>query len=122
MSPRHQPLPEELTQRARQLRRNSTGPERALWRELRDRRLAGLKFRRQAPIGPFIVDFLCEARQLVVELDGQSHIGRADYDRARTNWLEANGCRILRIDNDDAIKDMESVLTAILRACDIEIS
>lgn len=73
----------ETIARSRQLRKQSTFPERLLWGRLRDRRLAGLKFRRQNPVGEFIVDFYCEEHHLAIELDGNSHNGHADCDRSR---------------------------------------
>src|SRR5580658_8352289 len=85
-----------LLQRARALRRNQTDSEGRLWGELRGRRLGGWKWRRQAPIGPFIVDFYCPAKQLVVELDGPSHDDREVYDARRTAYLERAGLRVIR--------------------------
>ena len=76
---------------ARELRRDSTFPERLLWSRLRNRGLFGLKFRRQHPIGPFVIDFYCRESSLAVELDGRSHEGRESYDDARTDWLESQG-------------------------------
>jgi adenine-specific DNA-methyltransferase len=90
-----------------------TGPERRLWLALRDRRLAGWKFRRQAVIGPFIVDFYSHAARLVVEIDGASHHDRADADRARQAWIEAQGLNVIRISNDDVLRDLDSVVEGI---------
>ena len=92
-----------------------TGPEKNLWYALRDRRLAGWKFRRQVAIGPYIVDFYNHPTQVVLELDGDSHIDRAAQDRDRQSWLEAQGLHVLRIANDDVLKDIESVLEGILQ-------
>ena len=109
-------------QRAKRLRREMTGPERRLWPHLRNRRLANLKFRRQVPIGPFIVDFLCEEARLIVELDGHSHSDLGEYDRDREAHLRRLGHRLLRIDNDDVLADdLEPVLWAIVRAAGREI-
>jgi very-short-patch-repair endonuclease len=78
-------MPQPTTlERARSLRANQTESERRLWGELRGRRLGGWKWRRQAPIGPFIVDFYCPAARLVVELDGSQHLDQTDYDERRT--------------------------------------
>jgi very-short-patch-repair endonuclease len=104
-------------QRVRQLRQNSSFLEKLLWSRLRSNAIAGCKFRRQHAIGPFIVDFYCHETQLVIELDGDSHQGRATYDRQRTEYLESLGLLVLRIDNDDVITDIDSVLEAILKAC-----
>lgn len=111
----------QTRQRAKHLRQNMTGPERKLWSLLRARRLRGLKFRRQVPIGPFIVDFLCKEVSLVIELDGWSHTDRGKYDLRRQAYLEEEGYRVLRIDNDDVLAaDVEPVLHGILRAAGVE--
>ena len=108
--------------RARQLRQNATFPERVLWSLLRDRRLNGVKFRRQHAIGPYIVDFYCSSHGLVVELDGRSHDDRGIEDRQRQEYLESvAGLRVIRVRNDDVFQDRESVLLAILRAVGLEI-
>jgi len=92
-----------------------TGPERRLWAALRSRRFAALKFRRQVPIGRYFVDFFDPAHQLVLELDGDSHIDNAEYDLARERWLESQGLHVLRFANDDILKDLDAVLEAILQ-------
>jgi len=96
---------------ARQLRRESTDAERPLWFHLRDRRL-GVKFRRQLPVGPFIVDFLSVEAMLIVELDGSQHDD--DIDAGRTRFLKRRGYRVLRFWNHDALVRTESVLEVIL--------
>lgn len=100
--------------RARRLRHEMTGPERALWQALRGLNRRGWKFRRQVPFGPFIVDFYEPARRLVIELDGDSHADRGEYDRSRQAWLESQNLGVLRIANDDVVEDVESVVEAIL--------
>ena len=90
--------------------------ERRLWKHLRYRRLNGLRFRRQHPIGRFIVDFYCPAHRLVIELDGASHDEQGEYDESRTVWLEAHGYEVLRFANDDVRDALDRVLEAILRA------
>jgi very-short-patch-repair endonuclease len=102
---------------ARQLRRNATYPEIHLWNHIRGSRLAKLKFRRQHSIGPFIVDFYCHEQQLVIELDGDSHNGRAPYDASREAYLRNEGLKVIRFGNDDVLDDVEAVLRAILLAC-----
>ena len=82
--------------RARSLRRDSTDAERAFWNQVRAKRLGGHRFRRQVPIGPYIVDFVCPTARLVVELDGGHHQGQAFADERRTQWLEGEGYRVLR--------------------------
>ncbi len=111
---------ERLLGNARALRKNMTYPERKLWYSLRDRRLAGLKFRRQVPLLEFIVDFHCAEHVLVIELDGDSHIGQFDYDQQRQEKLEKAGFRVVRFGNDEILREFDSVLAAILLACGIE--
>ncbi|MEX0694196.1 MAG: endonuclease domain-containing protein [Rhodospirillales bacterium] len=103
--------------RARTLRRNMTSPEAMLWRQLRARRLFDLKFRRQVPIGPYIVDFLCEDRGLVVEVDGDTHASQIAYDRRRDTFLNAAGFYVLRVTNRDVIHNLDGVLIRIADAC-----
>jgi very-short-patch-repair endonuclease len=108
---------EKLLENARQLRRQMTYPERLLWHALRNRNLAGIKLRRQVPLLSFIADFLCDEHSLIVELDGNSHTGRHEYDIERQSKLEQAGFRILRFGNDDVLQDLDAVLRAILLAC-----
>src|ERR1700749_1761220 len=84
--------------RARELRWNMTEGEQKLWALLRRKRLSGFRFRRQATIGPYIADFFCPKARLVIELDGEPHANEAQMrkDGARTQWLEAHGCRVIR--------------------------
>lgn len=109
-------LPARIKERARRLRREATSAEKRLWEYLRDRRLAGLKFRRQHPIGNFIVDFYCHELRLVVELEGSIHDKpeQAEYDAGRFRWLEAQGYTILRFRNEEVFEDLEGVLGRIL--------
>jgi very-short-patch-repair endonuclease len=103
---------------ARRLRRDQTDFERKLWLALRDRRLSGFKFRRQQPIGPYVVDFLCCDAKLVIELDGSQHDlpENLEADRIRTSFLEGNGYRVLRFRNIALIENMDGVLEAIFLA------
>ena len=105
------PLPAIDVQQARTLRRNTTDVENELWYHLRARRMQGVKFRRQHPIPPYTVDFYCDAAMLVIELDGSQH--SADRDRARSEFLERRGLKILRFDNFDVIERKQAVLDAI---------
>ena len=117
---RHRPhVDSEQLKNARRLRRDMTVPERLLWGKLRDRRLCGLKFRRQHPFGPYVLDFFCLSANLALELDGETHAGRAEHDEQRTNYLASQGVRVLRIHNDDLVGDLDNVLEAILLACGI---
>jgi very-short-patch-repair endonuclease len=97
------------------LRRTSSATERRLWKELRRSRLGGLCFRRQQPIGPFVVDFFCPSAGLVIELDGPFHSepGAPERDAARTAWLLASGYRVLRFDNERIWSELEPVLQEI---------
>ena len=103
-----------LTSRARELRRQSTDAERALWSRLRGRGLQGVKFRRQARIEHYIVDFLSTKHRLIIELDGGHHADQRESDDARTRDLESRGFRVLRFWNNDVLREPDSVLEAIL--------
>lgn len=94
------------------MRRRPTDAERALWRMLRDRRMAAFKVRRQQPIGRYIVDFVCFEQRLVVEVDGSQHVD-CGYDRDRDHWLAGQGFRVLRFFNSDILDNPEGVCTAI---------
>jgi very-short-patch-repair endonuclease len=106
------------TSRAKRLRKNSTDAERALWRVLRSRQLGGHKFRRQQPLGPFIVDFVCLDARMVVEIDGGQHNEEEDiaYDQRRSQWLEKAGFRVMRFWNHEVLNQLESVSDAISNA------
>ena len=101
-------------EKRRSLRHNMTDAERKLWRLLRDRRLAGFKFRRQHSIGPYIADFVCLEHTLVIEVDGGAHMTRAQHDAERTRWLKSRGYRVLRFWNNQALVETEAVLEAIM--------
>jgi very-short-patch-repair endonuclease len=97
---------------ARVLRRNATQAEGIMWRLLRDRRFGGVKFRRQVPIGPFIADFASIEHRLVVELDGGQHADSAT-DVRRDRFLKSEGWRVLRVWNNEVMRNREGVLEAI---------
>ena len=113
-------IPPGITQRSRSLRRSSTYPERALWSVLRNKRLEGLRFRRQHAVGRYVVDFYYPGAKLVVEVDGESHAGRADQDAKRSAYLEARGLTVLRVTNDDVMGNLEAVAMAILDAAGVD--
>ena len=113
MPSRHKPLPAWHKQRARELRSAATDAESCLWYYLRAGRLAGIKFRRQHPMPPYILDFYCEAARLVVELDGSQH--GEEGDARRTLSLEAQGVMVLRFWNDQVLKETALVLEEIYR-------
>jgi very-short-patch-repair endonuclease len=100
---------------ARRLRRDSTDAERRLWAALRSRRLVGYKFRRQHPIGPFIVDFVCTRHRVVVEADGGQH-ATDPGDAVRISELQRAGWRILRFWNPDILTNTQGVIEAIASA------
>jgi very-short-patch-repair endonuclease len=95
------------------LRRDATDAERAMWRILRDRRLAGFKFRRQQPLGRYFVDFVCFSHRLILEIDGGQH-AESTTDNSRTAWLESQGFRILRFWNSEVLKNQEGVYRTVL--------
>ncbi len=90
-----------------------TEAEGKLWQELRDRRLDRIKFRRQAPIGKYVADFVCPEARLIIEIDGSQH-AESDTDHIRKTELEAKGFRVLRFWNDDVLKDLNAVCDTII--------
>ena len=108
------PLPTRTRDSSRRLRREMTDAERVLWRLLRGSQLDGLKFRRQHPIPPYIADFCCIEKMLVVELDGSQHA--PDIDSLRTRFLQKRGWHVLRSWDHDALLHVEAVAEAILHA------
>jgi very-short-patch-repair endonuclease len=100
---------------AKRLRANTTPHERMLWRALKELPVGGTHFRRQAPIGPYIVDFFCPAAHLIIELDGGHHNEdeTAKRDRERQLWLEREGYRVVRFWNSEIIGDLTAVLERI---------
>jgi very-short-patch-repair endonuclease len=100
--------------KARRLRACMTDAEKFLWLQLRDRRLAGFKFRRQFPVGPFIADFGCWQAKPIVELDGGQHSGQVAYDQQRTSFLEQQGYTVIRFWNDEVLRNWEGVRQVIL--------
>src|SRR5260370_28059910 len=106
--------------RARQMRREQTDAELVLWHHLRARRLDGLRFRRQFPLGPFITDFCCKERHLVIELDGGQHNERTEaaQDKFRTGLIEKHGYRILRFWDNEDLKNIDGVLQVITDAAE----
>ncbi|HWA59728.1 MAG TPA: endonuclease domain-containing protein [Caulobacteraceae bacterium] len=102
---------------ARRMPKAPAFTERMLWKLLRDRRLEALKFRRQVPIGPYVVDFVCLRHRLVVEADGPFH--DPDRDAVRDRWLRAEGFRVLRFSNGQVQGQTEFVLGAIVEAAGV---
>ena len=105
-----------LLRNAKALRKNQTEAELRLWYHLRTHRFEGAKFKRQKPVGPFIVDFVCLEYRLVVELDGGQHAEDVDYDARRDAWLAAQGYRVLRFWNNQVMQELPAVLERISEA------
>jgi very-short-patch-repair endonuclease len=103
----------ELIEAARKLRKRMTPAEEVLWQALRGQRLAGLRFRRQHPIGPYVLDFAYPERLLAIELDGGIHREQVGQDAARTATLETYGWYVIRIPNERVFSDLPTVLSAI---------
>ena len=112
-----QEVSRELQERARELRKNMTPAEKVLWEKLRHNRLNGLQFRRQQIINPYIVDFYCHAKALIVEVDGDIHDLQQDYDEERSHYLIACGFRMLRVSNEDVMQNLLVVVEKIRTAC-----
>jgi very-short-patch-repair endonuclease len=105
------------TERAQEMRQQPSDAERYMWNTLRGRRL-GFRFRRQQPIGPYIVDFYCSEAKLIIEMDGSQH-GRPEnvaQDEVRTRWLEQQGYRLIRIWNSDFMSSQENAIEYVLHA------
>ena len=111
----------QLLHRARQMRHEPAPAEKKLWSCLRNHRLDGFQFRRQHPVGGYVTDFYCAAAKLVVELDGDSHDGREEYDEQRTRILQHEGCLVIRFLNADVFDHLDAVLEAILGACEARV-
>jgi very-short-patch-repair endonuclease len=112
------PYPPKQKLNARKLRRDQTDVEAVLWKRLRSRQIAGVKFRRQHPVGPYIVDFCCIECRLIIEVDGGQHSKRENSDLKRTAFLQRSGDRVLRFWNNEVSTNMEGVLSEILSALD----
>ncbi len=105
------PLPTSTLENAKRLRSAMTDAERKLWRHLRAGRLGGMKFRRQHPVPPYIVDFCCMEKMLVIELDGSQHT--VATDAGRTRYLESQGWKVIRFWDDEVLTRTEAVVEAI---------
>ena len=109
---------DKMLQHARAMRKNPTPAERALWRILRKKNLEGYKFRRQHPMGNYIVDFYCPTKKLVIEVDGgqhsEQHSEQEREDAERSRFLESRGCRVLRFWNNEVLENMDGVADRIL--------
>jgi very-short-patch-repair endonuclease len=103
----------DILSKAKQLRKNQTDAEKVLWKKLRNRQIYGYKFRRQVPIGSYIVDFMCVSIKLIIELDGGQHAEQQDYDRKRTAYLEAKEFQVVRFWNNDVLTNIDGVLESL---------
>ncbi|HEX5336886.1 MAG TPA: endonuclease domain-containing protein [Gallionella sp.] len=103
----------KLLTNAKLLRVNLTDAEQRLWYHLRAHRFMGLKFKRQKPLGRYIVDFICTERRLIVEIDGGQHAEQVEYDRQRDAWLRGQGYTVLRFWNNEVMQQLEAVLEQI---------
>jgi very-short-patch-repair endonuclease len=112
-TPHHRPNAKRIRHFAKTMRREPTDAERAMWRLLRDRRLARFKFRRQAPFQNFIIDFVCFEQRFIVEIDGSQHAD-SGRDLARDAILTAEGFRVVRYWNNDVLQQPSAVLEDIL--------
>jgi very-short-patch-repair endonuclease len=112
----HRPIAPLAKARARTMRAQATDAETALWRLLRDRRLAQTKWRRQVPIGDFIVDFACLEHRVIVECDGSQH-GQNRYDATRDAWFRSQDLTIVRFWNHEVLRERASVIDTILANC-----
>jgi very-short-patch-repair endonuclease len=106
---------EALQERAKELRREQTPTEQRLWAKLRSKQLLGFKFRRQHPIGRFVVDFCCARNKLVIEIDGGSHAAQVEYDDSRTAYLEERGYTVICFTNEQVQRQFDAVLDEIAR-------
>lgn len=105
--------PKRLITFAKDLRQHASDAENKLWHYLRSKSLLNLKFRRQAVMGQYIVDFVCHEKKLVIELDGGQHFAQEEYDKKRSRWLEGEGYKVIRFDNNEFLKNVEGALEII---------
>ena len=114
-------MPSTRTQFARTLRRNETDAEKLLWRELRNRNLNGFKFARQYAIGPYVTDFACREKALVVELDGAQH-AENKRDVERTRYINRAGFSVIRFWNDEVLRQRDDVLETIVAILEVRLT
>jgi very-short-patch-repair endonuclease len=114
---RHHNKP-NILRNARELHRPLTMTESKLWQRLRNNSLSGYKFRRQTPMGSYILDFCCFSTKLIIEIDGASHDERLEYDEQRTKWLNEQGFKVIRFTNQAILQNLEGVLETILTECE----
>jgi len=110
-------MADRLINFARKLRINQTDAEKIIWKHLKAKQINYLKFRRQQPIGPYIVDFICFKVRLIIELDGSQHIDDREIDIERDNWLKSQGFTVLRFWNSEVMKNINGVLNVVNDFC-----
>lgn len=110
--------PQGIVVKAKDLRQRMTEPEKVLWHWLQDKKFFGFKFRRQTPLGPYIADFLCSERMLIIEVDGDihKHPEKKTKDKEREQYLAFHGFRLIRFTNADVLHSTEEILTKIKNA------
>ncbi len=113
----HHPVTKQNRSNARAMRKAMTDAELKLWNEFRAHRLMGLSFRRQLPIGPYIVDFACPDHKLIVEVDGVDYAedNQAAYDQKRTDFLETQGWQVIRFWNREVLRDIDATCLHIIK-------
>ena len=109
-------MKERLIKFAKAMRHQPTNAETLIWTALRGARLQGFKFKRQQPIGVYIVDFVCFEHSLIIEIDGGQHGDEVSKDQARSDWLQSQGFRVMRFWNNEVIERKDDVLESIIRA------
>ena len=102
---------------AKKLRRDQTDAERRLWHIICGKQFHNLKFRRQVPLGPYIVDFICYEKKLIIECDGSQHLSELNKDQIRDRWLQTEGFKVLRFLNNDILTNSEGVYEILLETC-----
>ncbi|MEE9488121.1 MAG: DUF559 domain-containing protein [Candidatus Brocadiales bacterium] len=110
-------MAKKLTTVAKNLRKRPTDVERLLWKHLWSKRFEGLKFRRQHPIGNYVVDFACLEKQIVIEVDGGQHTIEKNKDEERDRWLEREGYKVLRFWNNEVLTNIEGVTEVVMSNC-----
>ena len=106
---------------SQRLRKNMTGAEKRLWFRINRRQVAGLKFRRQYPVPPYIADFVCLEKSLIIEVDGGQHQWLSEKDERRTRFLESRGYRVMRFWNNEVMENIDGVLEVICAAAGAEV-
>ncbi|WP_425618348.1 endonuclease domain-containing protein [Anatilimnocola sp. NA78] len=103
--------------RSREMRHQLNDAEAMVWNAVRDRKLGNFKFRRQYSLGNYIADFYCAEARVIVELDGETHVGKEEYDATREDWMTSQGICVMRFQNDDVYDSLEELLEVLWRKC-----